>query len=59
MTKQEARAHFNLKETDVINEAGVRALLEISESQLKVYSLTPQIRKELETDIEACKALLK
>ncbi len=59
MTKQEAREHFNLKDTDLINEKGVLDLLEISESQLKVYSLTQQMRKELETDIEACKALLK
>ena len=59
MTKQEARAHFNLKDTDVINEAGVRNLLEIQEGQLKTWSLTEAMKDEIKKDIEACKTLLK
>lgn len=58
MTKQEAREHFKLKDTDIINEKGVRDLLEINQNQLKTWSLTQGMRKELEKDIEACKALL-
>lgn len=59
MTKQEARNHFKLKDTDVVYKDGVKNLLEISKSRLGIWSLTSDMRQEIQTDIDACEALLK
>ena len=58
MTKQEARAHFKLRDTDRIDKKGVQELLELAQRQAKYYRLE-SCRKEAQKDIEACKALLE
>jgi len=58
MTKQEARAHFKLKDTDQIHKEGVRELKRIAEKNAKEWRLESE-RKKAEKEIEACKALLE
>lgn len=59
MTKQEARQHFKLKETDPIHKEGIRSLKQNAESSLNIWSLTNRDREEIAKEIEACDALLE
>ena len=59
MTKQEARNHFKLKDTDVVYKDGILSVKRSAEHLLKVWSIASDTRKRCLLDIEACEALLK
>ena len=59
MTKAEALAKFGINEPDRIHKDNVRWLLDNAERQIKVWSLTRDMREKLAEDIEAYKALLE
>lgn len=58
MTKQEARAHFKLKDTDKISREGILEVKRIAEKNAKGWWLESE-RRKAEKDIEACEALLE
>ena len=58
MTVAEARKYFGLKENDTVKAEGLKSLIKSNEDCLKVWSLNDYMRREHETEIEACKVLL-
>ena len=58
MTKTEARAHLGLKETDPIQQTGLRTLLEIAETALRTGHYAPSEKANLEKEAAAYRALL-
>lgn len=57
MTKQEARDHFKLRDTDRIDKKGVQELLENAKRRAKYLGLESS-RREAQKEVEACEALL-
>lgn len=58
MTGTEARAILGLKETDNLQEGGIRYLLEITENKLRTGTYAPSEKEKLEKETAAYKALL-
>lgn len=59
MTLAEAKARFGIKDTDSIKKDGIQYLLKNAEEQQKVWSLSRDMREEINKDINAYKKLLE
>lgn len=59
MTVEKARMWFGLHDTDEVTEEGLLEIIKSNRELLKVWSITPSIRKSSEQEIEACNTLLR